>query len=114
MLRIFRVRFYFKSLHSSGTWRSGKFAFTFFRDGTYVYVGAIVTPGMESRISEQGTYGVNGDKLIVQRQSGRIVTSMNYEQDLKPQTTVYPFSQNGGTLQLIFPNGGAQNFYRSE
>src|SRR6058998_1105171 len=60
-----------------GTWRSGNFAFTFFRNGTYVYVGAIVTPGMETRTSEKGTYTVNGDELIIKRQSGIIVTSMN-------------------------------------
>jgi hypothetical protein len=100
-----------------GTWRSGNFAYTFFRDGTYVYVGAIVTPGMETKTSEKGTYGVNGDKLIIQRQSGIIVTSMNYKQDLKPETTVYPYTlgntQNGRTLQLIFPDGRGQNFYRS-
>ena len=101
-----------------GTWRSGNFAYTFFRDGTYVYVGAIVTPGMQTKTAEKGTYAVNGDKLIIQRQSGIIATSMNYSQDLEPETRVYPwrlgYTQIGRTLQLIFPDGRPQNFYLSE
>ena len=100
-----------------GTWRSGNFAFRFFRNGTYVYVGAIVTPGMETKTAENGTYAVNGDKLIIQRQSGIIVTSMNYRQDLKPATTVYRWSlgntQIGRTLRLI-SQWGPQDFYLSE
>src|SRR5882762_7544992 len=45
-----------------GTWRSGKFAYTFFDDGRYVYVGAIETTYMSTTISEKGTYTVNGDQ----------------------------------------------------
>jgi len=101
-----------------GTWTSGNFAYTFFRNGRYVYVGAIVTPGMQTKTSEKGTYTVNGDKLIIQRQSGIIVTSMNYTQDLEPETRVYRWrlgnTQIGRTLQLIFPDGRSQNFYLSE
>jgi len=97
-----------------GTWRSGNFAYTFFRNGTYVYVGAIVTPAMETKTGEKGTYTVNGDKLIIQRQSGVITTSMNYIQDLEPETKVFRFRTDGRTLQLIFPNGRPQNFYLSE
>ena len=101
-----------------GIWRSGNFAYTFFRNGTYVYVGAIVTPGMETKTAEKGTYTVNGDKLIIQRQSGIIVTSMNYSQDLAPETRIYRwrlgYTQIGLTLQLIFPDGRPQNFYLSE
>jgi FtsP/CotA-like multicopper oxidase with cupredoxin domain len=101
-----------------GTWRSGNFAYTFSRNGTYVYVGAIVTPGMETKTAENGTYTVNGDKLIIQRESGIIVTSMNYRQDLEPATTIYRWrlgnTQIGRTLRLIFPDGRPQDFYLSE
>jgi len=97
-----------------GTWRSGNFAYEFSRNGTYVYVGAIVTSGMQTRSAENGTYFVNGDRLIIHRDSGVLVTSMNYRQDLNQETRVYPFRLIGGTLQLIFPDGRYQNFYRSE
>jgi hypothetical protein len=99
-----------------GTWRSGNFAFTFFDNGTYVYVGAIVTSGMQTRSSEKGTYLISGDTLITQRESGTLVTSQNYTQDLAPATTTYRWSlgrtQNGLALQLIYPNGGPQIFYK--
>jgi len=108
----------FQSPSLVGTWRSGYFAFTFFGNGTYVYVGAIVTTGMQTKIAEKGSYTVNGDKLIIQRQSGIIVTSMNYKQDLEPATTVYRWrlgnTQIGPTLRLIFPNGRPQDFYLSD
>ena len=101
-----------------GTWRSGNFAYTFFPNGTYVYVGAIVTPGMETKTAEKGNYTVNGDKLIIQRHSGVIVTSMNYSQHLEPETTVYlwrlEYTQIGRTLRLIFSDGRPQDFYLSE
>ena len=98
-----------------GTWTSGNFAFTFFRNGTYVYVGAMGTP-VEAKTSEKGTYTVNGDKLIIRMQSG-MVTSGDYREDLKPETRVYRWRlgyEIGRTLQLIFPNGSAQTFYLSE
>ena len=69
---------------------------------------------MQTKTAEKGTYAVNGDKLIIHRQSGIIVTSMNYSQDLEPETTVYRWRLIGRTLRLIFPNGGPQDFYLSE
>jgi hypothetical protein len=73
---------------------------------------------MQTKIAEKGNYSVNGDKLIIQRQSGIIVTSMNYRQDLEPAITVYRWrlgnTQIGPTLRLIFPNGRPQDFYLSE
>ena len=48
-----------------GTWRSGNFAHTFNGDGTYVYVGVMGTPTMQTRISEQGSGRVAGNVLTV-------------------------------------------------
>src|SRR3974390_443392 len=99
-----------------GTRRSGNFAFTFNSDGTYVYVGAIGTSGLNTQSSEQGVYNVLGDQLVVQRQGGRLLSSNGYTQNLEPQTTVYQWrlgnTPSGPGLQLIFPNGGAQIFYK--
>ncbi len=97
-----------------GNWRSGNFAYTFLGNGTYVYVGAIITPAMQTTTSERGTYTVNGPALIIRRQSGIIATSTKYSQDLKPETTVYPYTLIGRTLKLIYPDGRSQNFYLSE
>jgi hypothetical protein len=99
-----------------GTWRSGNFAYTFFDNGTYVYVGAMGNTMMRTQTSEEGTYAVSGDKLIVQRQRGILMTSQNYRQDLGPQTTVFQWrlgnTQSGLALQLVYPTGGAQMFYK--
>jgi hypothetical protein len=46
-----------------GTWRSGKFAYTFNRDGTYVHVGAMGGSAMRTQISEEETYAVSADVL---------------------------------------------------
>jgi hypothetical protein len=98
-----------------GTWQSGNFAYTFRDDGTYVYVGAMGGSAMETRISEQGTYRIEGQNLIIIRQNGLITNSNNYRQNLKPQTTIFPFvmlnSPNGPALRLTFPTGN-QVFYR--
>jgi hypothetical protein len=98
-----------------GTWHSGNFAYTFRDDGTYVYVGAMGNSAMETRIAEQGTYRIDGQTLIINRQSGMITNSQHYQQNLKPQTTTYPFvlmnSANGPVMQLTFPTGN-QLFYR--
>jgi hypothetical protein len=98
-----------------GTWQSGNFAYTFRDDGTYVYVGAMGGSAMETRISEQGTYRIAGQTLIINRQSGMITNTQNYRQTLHPQTTTFPFvmmnSPNGPALQLTFPTGN-QVFYR--
>ena len=99
-----------------GTWRSGNFAYTFFGSGTYIYVGAMGGAMMHTQISEQGTYAISGDKLIVSRQRGLLRTSQNYRQDLGPQTTIFRWrlgnTPSGPGLQLIPPDGGAQIFYK--
>lgn len=99
-----------------GTWRSGNFAYTFNGDGTYVYVGAMGTSTMQTQISEQGTYSVSGNVLIVARKRGLITNTNNYRQVLEPQVTNFPFragnTPNGPALQLIFPDGRGQVFYR--
>ncbi len=98
-----------------GTWHSGNFAYTFREDGTYVYVGAMGNSQMETRIAEQGTYRIDGQTLIIMRQSGLITNSNNYRQNLHPQTTTFPFvlmnSPNGPVMQLSYPTGN-QLFYR--
>jgi hypothetical protein len=99
-----------------GTWRSGNFAYTFNGDGTYVYVGAMGTPTMQTQISEQGTYGVSGNVLTVARKRGLITNTNNYRQVLGPEVTTFPFragnTPQGPALQLIFPDGRGQVFYR--
>jgi hypothetical protein len=100
-----------------GTWRSGGFAYQFKRDGSYVYVGTMGTPAMRTQISEEGTYALSGDQLIVKRRSGLITNTNNYRQPLNPETTVFHWrlenSPSGPALQLVFPNnGGTQRFYR--
>ena len=101
-----------------GTWRSGNFAFTFSGDGTYVYVGAMGGSFMRTQSSESGTYTVAGDTLTVQRKNGVLTTSQNYRQDLGPSITVYRWrfgnTPTGPALQLVYPNGGTQIFYRGE
>jgi hypothetical protein len=99
-----------------GSWRSGGFQYTFRGDGTYVYVGAMGTNTMQTRISEQGTYTVSGSLLLITRQSGIITNTNNYRQDLKPQTTPIQWgfvnTQAGLALNLVIPNGQGQLFYR--
>lgn len=98
-----------------GTWRSGNFAFTFYDNGTYVYVGAMGGAGMSTQSSEQGVYSLSGNQLTVQRQSGILRTSQNYQQQLAPQTTVYLVrfgnTPNGPAMEVTFP-AGPQVFYR--
>ena len=99
-----------------GTWRSGNFAYTFNSDGTYVYVGAMGTSTMQTQISEQGTYGVSGNVLTVTRKRGLITNTNNYRQVLGPEVTTFPFragnTPQGPALQLTFPDGRGQVFYR--
>ena len=99
-----------------GTWRSGNFAYTFNGDGTYVYVGAMGASTMQTQISEQGTYSVSGNVLTVVRKRGVITNTNNYRQVLEPEVTTFPFragnTPNGPALQLIFPDGRGQVFYR--
>jgi hypothetical protein len=100
----------------AGTWRSGNFAYTFNRDGSYVYVGAMGGTPMRTQISEEGTYAVSGDVLTVARKRGLITNSQNYRQVLTPEVTTFRFragnTPSGPALQLIFPNGQGQVFYR--
>ena len=99
-----------------GTWRSGNFAFTFYGNGRYVYVGVMGNSAMTSRISEQGTYSVVGNVLLVKRERGVVTTSANYRRDLPVETTEYPWQmgriQGHLALQLVYPTGGAQVFYK--
>jgi hypothetical protein len=99
-----------------GTWQSGSFAYTFFDNGTYVYVGAMGGAMMSTQIAEEGTYRLSGDALIVTRQRGVVTTSQNYRRDLEIETTVLHWRlgtmQGRPALQLIFPNGHPQMFYR--
>ena len=99
-----------------GTWRSGNFAYTFNGDGTYVYVGAMGTSTMQTQISEQGTYSVSGNVLTVARKRGLITNTNNYRQVLEAEVTTFPFragnTPSGPALQLVFPDGRAQTFYR--
>ena len=100
----------------AGTWRSGNFAFTFFADGRYVYVGMMGNSGISTHISEEGTYGVVGNVLLVNRQRGLVATSANYQRDLPVETTRYQWQmglvRGHLALQLVYPNGGAQVFYK--
>lgn len=100
-----------------GTWQSGNFAYSFQSNWTYVYVGAMgAGSGMQTRISEQGTYGISGGTLFVNRQNGVITTTQNYRQELKPETTTFPFAllntQTGLAMRLTFQNGTDQLFYK--
>jgi hypothetical protein len=100
----------------AGTWRSGSFQYTFGANGTYVYVGSMGGSAMTTQISEEGTYSVAGGMLTISRQRGLITNSQNYRQVLSPQTTTYGWrlgnTQTGPAMQLTFPNGKAQVFYR--
>lgn len=99
-----------------GTWRSGNFAYTFARDGSYVYVGAMGGSAMRTQISEEGTWSVSADVLTVARKRGVITNSQNYRQVLTPEVTMFRFrsgnTPTGPAIQLFFPNGQAQVFYR--
>jgi|SRR5882757_4793039 len=99
-----------------GTWRSGSFAFTFYGDGRYVYVGEMGNNVMNSHISEQGTWRIEGDTLLTTRANGVVWTSQNYRRDLPVETTVYHWqmglAQGHPALQLIFPGGQGQIFFK--
>src|SRR5215471_1879920 len=71
-----------------GTWQSGNFAYQFNADGTYVYVGAAVTPETQSRFSEQGFYSIEKDQLIIYRESGTVFSAMNDSNNLAPETRI--------------------------
>jgi len=99
-----------------GTWRSASFAYTFNRDGTYVYVGAMGGSAMRTQISEEGTWSVAADVLTVARKRGVITNTNNYRQVLMPEVTTFRFragnTPTGPAIQLVFPNGQSQVFYR--
>jgi hypothetical protein len=92
-----------------GTWRSGNFAYQFNPDGTYVYVGAVVTPEMQSRLSEQGFYSIEKDQLIIYRESGIVYNTMNDSNNLAPETRILQwrvgYTQVGLGLELLYPEG---------
>ena len=110
-----QIQFQAPSTTLVGTWRSGNFAYTFYANGAYVYVGAMGGAAMSTQSSEQGVYSLSGNQLTIQRQSGILRTSQNYQQQLTPQTTVYPVrfgnTPNGPAMELTYPTG-AQVFYR--
>jgi len=101
-----------------GTWRSGNFAFTFHSDGSYVYVGGMGNDAMNSHISEQGTWRIAGDRLLVTRASGVVWTSQNYRRDLPVETIVYHWQlgtvQGHAVLGLVFPNAPAPQVFFKE
>jgi len=97
-----------------GTWSStdGKpFAYTFYPNGTYVYVGSMGGPGLSTQISERGTYTVSGADITVQTRDGLITSSNGYKQPLEPETTVgrvgFVDTQSGRRMVLAFPDGRA-------
>jgi hypothetical protein len=71
---------------------------------------------MQTQISEQGTYSVSGNVLTVARKRGLITNTNNYRQVLGAEVTTFPFragnTPQGPALQLIFPDGRGQVFYR--
>jgi hypothetical protein len=104
------------SMAIAGTWRSGSFQYTFNANGTYVYVGSMGGSAMRTQIEEEGSYSVARDTLVVSRRRGLITNSRNYRQVLTPETTTFGWrlgnTPSGPALQLIFPDGKAQVFYR--
>jgi hypothetical protein len=100
-----------------GTWRSGNFAYQFNADGTYVYVGAVVTPEMQSRLSERGFYSIEKDQLIIYRGSGIVYTYMNQSNNLAPETRIIQwrvgYTQFGLGLEFMYPDG-PQIFHRQQ
>ncbi len=71
---------------------------------------------LRTQISEEGIYSVSADILTVARKRGLITNSQNYRQVLAPEVTTFRFragnTPSGSALQLVFPNGQAQVFYR--
>lgn len=100
-----------------GTWRHKGFAYTFFADGRYIFVGSMGGETMRTSTSESGTYLYSNNKLTIKRQRGVITTSMNYRQELDPETTVYGLrmgnTPNGLAFQLIHPNGQYDIWYKN-
>ena len=95
-----------------GTWLSadGKpFAYTFYSNGTYVYVGSMGDSQLSTQISERGTYTVSGTDVTIQTRDGLIISSNGYKQPLEPQTTVGSLrlinTQSGSRMVLTFPDG---------
>ena len=71
---------------------------------------------MQTQIAERGIFAVSGNVLSIQRREGVISNSNNYGQPLGPQTTNFQFklggTQTGLGMELTYPNGGTQVFYR--
>ncbi|MGC4072265.1 MAG: hypothetical protein QM760_07075 [Nibricoccus sp.] len=100
-----------------GTWQSSNFAYTFESDGTYVYVGRLGNAWtMSTEMSEEGTFRLTGDELVVNRKCGVITNSNGYRQNMAKETTVFQWQLgelNGRlAMQLVFPDGGVQHFFR--
>jgi hypothetical protein len=100
-----------------GTWSStdGKpFAYTFYPNGTYVYVGSMGGAGLSTQISERGIYTVSGTDVTIKTVDGLITSSNGYKQPLEPETTVGRVglvnTQSGRRMVLAFPDGRA--FYK--
>jgi len=64
----------------------------------------------------EGTWRIEGDTLLTTRANGVVWTSQNYRRDLPVETTVYHWqmglAQGHPALQLIFPGGHGQIFFK--
>jgi hypothetical protein len=99
-----------------GNWYSGAFIFEFAPDGRYAYAGEVGGAGLMTRLAEQGNYAADGASLIVDRTTGSLASSNGYTQSLNPERTIYRYTllntQSGPGMQVIYPNGGVEIFYR--
>lgn len=108
----------------AGTWQAGESAglqsYTFHSNGTYTYAGTLATRGpgggeIHATKDEDGVYQISGDKLVIARQRGSFSTPST-NRALEPETRVYRWSvgntQVRPALQLIWPSGEAEIFYK--
>lgn len=107
-----------------GTWQMGESGglqtYTFHSNGTYTYAGALATRGpggdeIRATKDEDGVYQISGDRLTIARQRGTFSTRST-SRALEPETRVYRWSagntQLGPALQLVWPSGEAEVFYK--
>jgi len=103
-----------------GSWQVGESAglqtYTFRSDGTYTYIGALhVSRDVQATKEEDGIYQTSGDRLVISRQRGTFSTRSK-NSALEPEMRVYRWrvgnTQMGLALQLIWPSGEAETFYK--